>query len=141
MNDVLSDSLLLRRLSVWMLGTFAGLALVLATVGIYGLTSYSVSRRTHEIGLRMALGASQDKILRLVVWRGVLTAVAGVAVGLPAAIFMSRFLRAMLFGVGAMDPATFVVVPIVLVCASALACYIPARRAMRIDPINALRYE
>lgn len=141
MNEVLSNSLLVRRLAVWMLGAFAALALLLAVVGIYGLTSYSVSRRTHEIGLRMALGASPESILRLVVWRGVLTALAGVAVGLPAAFAMSRFMSALLFGVGATDSATYLITSIVIVAAAAVASYLPARRALRVDPVIALRYE
>ncbi len=141
MTEVLSDSLLVRRLSVGMLATFAALALVLATVGIYGLTSYSVSRRTHEIGLRMVLGAGQQNILRLVVWRGMLTALAGVAIGLPVAFMLSRLMRALLFGVTSTDTATFAIVPLVLIGAAALASYVPARRAIRIDPMVAMRYE
>ncbi len=141
MDDVISESLLIRRLSVWMLGTFAALAMALAVVGIYGLTSYSVSRRTHEIGLRVALGASRGEILRLVVLRGIMTASAGVALGLPCAIVLSRLMRGLLFGVTATDTFTFCFVPLALVSAAALASYVPARRALRIDPIVALRYE
>ena len=141
MNEMLSDTLMVRRLAVWMLGTFAFLALALASVGIYGLTSYSVSRMTHEIGLRLALGAQQNHILKLIVWRGILTALAGVALGLPAAFFLARMMGGLLFGVAATDGTTFAVVPAVLICAAGLACYLPARRALRIDPIVALRYE
>lgn len=141
MNQVVSDSLLVRRLSVWLLATFAILALALATVGIYGLTSYSVSRRTHEIGLRMALGAGAGDVLRLVVWRGIVTALVGVAIGIPGALFLSRLMRGLLFGVTTNDIATFIAAPLALVAVAALASYIPARRATRIDPIIALRYE
>lgn len=141
MNELLSDSLLVRRLSVWMLGVFAALALVLASIGIYGLTAYSVSRMTHDIGLRMALGAQRKNILRVVVWRGISAAVVGVAVGLPLAFSLTRLMRALLFGVTTTDAATFVVVPVVLISVAALACYIPARRALRIDPTIALHYE
>lgn len=141
MNEVIWDSLLVRRLSVWMLGIFAALALTLATVGIYGLTSYSVSRRTHEIGLRMALGAREGNVLRIIVGRGLAISLVGVALGLPVAFALARVMRGLLFGVTATDAAVFLIVPGLLVCAAALACYVPARRAMRIDPIVALRYE
>ena len=141
MEEVMSDSLLVRRLSVWMLGLFGALALVLATVGIYGLTSYSMSRRTHEIGLRMALGAQPANVLRLVVARGLVVVLIGVALGLPAALALARLMQGLLFGVTATDTMVFVAVPVALAAAAALASYIPARRAMRIDPIIALRYE
>jgi putative ABC transport system permease protein len=141
MEKVLSDSLMLRRVSMLMLIVFAALALTLATVGIYGLTAYSVSRRTHEIGLRVALGASHTQILRLVVVRGLTTALIGAAVGVGAAFQLTRALSGMLYGVTATDPLVFAGVPLLLVAVSAAASYIPARRAMRIDPLVALRYE
>lgn len=141
MEEVMSDSLLVRRLSVWMLGIFAALALVLATVGIYGLTSYAVSRRTHEIGLRMALGAQQGNVLRLVVARGMVIVLIGVALGLPAAFAVTRLMQGLLFGVTSTDAVVFAAVPLAIAAAAALASYVPARRAMRIDPIIALRYE
>lgn len=140
MEQVLSDSLMLRRVSMLMLSVFAGLALTLATVGIYGLTAYSVARRTHEIGLRAALGASQGQILRLVVIRGLATSLIGAAIGLAAAFELSGALSGMLFGVGATDPLVFASVPLLLVGISVLACYIPAAKAARIDPLAALRY-
>ena len=141
MDQVLADSLMLRRVAMLMLAVFAALALTLATVGIYGLTAYSASRRTHEIGLRMALGASRGQILRLVVARGLLTSLIGAAIGLAAAFQLTRMLSGMLYGVTATDPVVFVGVPLILVAVSAAASYLPARRAMRIDPLIALRYE
>jgi putative ABC transport system permease protein len=141
MDQVLSDSLMLRRISMLMLAIFAALALTLATVGIYGLTAYSASRRTHEIGLRVALGASRTQILRLVVARGLLTSLAGAAVGLAAAFQLTRMLSGMLYGVTPTDPLIFVGVPVLLIAVSIAASYLPARKAMRIDPLTALRYE
>jgi putative ABC transport system permease protein len=141
METVLSDSLMLRRVSMLLIAVFAALALTLATVGIYGLTAYSVSRRTHEIGLRVALGASQSQILRLVVGRGLVTSLAGASIGVAAAFELTRGLAGMLYGVGATDPLVFAGVPLLLVAVSVLASYVPARRATRIDPLVALRYE
>lgn len=140
MEKVLSDSLMLRRVSMVMLIVFASLALTLATVGIYGLTAYSVSRRTHEIGLRVALGASQTQILRLVVGRGLVTSLIGAAIGLAAAFELTRSLSGLLYGVTATDPLVFAGVPVLLVAVSAVASYVPARKATRIDPLVALRY-
>jgi putative ABC transport system permease protein len=141
MEQVVSDSLLLRRLSMSMLSVFAGLALLLSGVGIYGLTAYSVSRRTREIGLRMALGAGRGDILRLVVGRGLLVGLAGVGLGIPGALAMARFMRGMLYGIESSDPLVFVSVAALLVMLAAIASYIPARRAMRVDPVVALKHE
>ena len=141
MQTVLSDSLMLRRVSMLLLSVFASLALTLATVGIYGLTAYSVSRRTHEIGLRVALGASQPQILRLVVGRGLVTSLIGAGIGVAAAFELTRGLSGMLYGVTATDPLVFAGVPLLLIAVSALASYVPARKATRIDPLAALRYE
>ena len=141
METVLSDSLMLRRVSMLMLAIFAALALTLAAVGIYGLTAYSVSRRTHEIGLRVALGASQAEILRLIVVRGLVISLIGAAIGLAAAFQLTRALSGMLYGVTATDPLVFAGVPLLLVAVSVIASYVPARKATRIDPLVALRYE
>ena len=141
MDKVLSDSLMLRRVSMLLLTVFASLALTLATVGIYGLTAYLVSLRTHEIGLRVALGASQSQILRLVVGRGLVTSLIGAAIGVGAALMLTRGLSGMLYGVTTTDALVFAGVPLLLIAVSALASYVPARKATRIDPLAALRYE
>ena len=141
MEKVLSESLMLRRVSMLLLIVFAALALTLATVGIYGLTAYAVSRRTHEIGLRVALGASQSQVLRLVVVRSLATSLIGAAIGMAGAFQLTRALSAMLYGVTATDPLVFAGVPVLLVAVSVVASYLPARKAMRIDPLVALRYE
>jgi len=124
-----------------MLAVFAALALLLAGVGIYGLTSYSVSRRTREIGLRMALGADCRDILVLVVGRGVLVGMAGVALGLPGALAVGKVMRGMLFGIGPNDPVVLVGAPALLLAIAAIASYVPARKAMRVDPVVALKCE
>lgn len=141
MERLVSDSLAARRFSTFLLGAFAGLALLLAAVGIYGVTAYSVAQRTHEVGLRMALGAQRGDVLKLVVARGMLLTSVGLFVGLAGAFGLTRLLSTLLFGVGTTDPTTFAGVPIFLLFTSFLACYLPARRAAKVDPMVALRYE
>src|SRR5271156_5814891 len=141
LNDALSASLSERRLSMEMVGLFAMTALLLGGLGIYGVISYIVSERTHEIGIRLALGAQSRNILRMVLREGLRLAIAGTAVGLVCALIVSRLMAGVLFGVRPTDPLTFAGVTILLIGVSLLACYIPARRAMRVDPIVALRYE
>jgi predicted permease len=141
MDQIVADSLADRRFSMILLGVFAALALVLSSIGIYGVISYLVGQRTHEIGIRMALGAQQSDVLKLVLGQGMRMALIGVGVGLAAAIGLTRLMSKMLFSVSATDPITLIGVSVLLTFVALLACYIPARRAMRTDPIVALRYE
>ncbi|HXY24780.1 MAG TPA: ABC transporter permease [Candidatus Acidoferrum sp.] len=141
MDEVVASSFAARRLSMILLSVFAALALVLACVGIYGVISYLVGQRTHEIGVRMALGARQRDVLRLVILHGTKMALAGVAIGIAGALMLTRLMANQLFGVSAHDPLTFAGVAALLIIAAVAACYIPARRAMRVDPMVALRYE
>jgi len=141
MDQIVADSLAGRRFSMILLGVFAALALVLSSIGIYGVISYLVGQRTHEIGIRMALGAQQTDVLKLVLGQGMRMALIGVGIGLAAAIALTRLMSKMLFSVSATDPITLIGVSVLLTFVALLACYIPARRAMRTDPIVALRYE
>lgn len=141
MNQLVSDSLGTRRITLILLGAFSGLALVLAGIGIYGVISYSVAQRTHEIGIRMALGAQHRNVLRMILRQGVKIAVAGVAIGVIVSLGLTQLMSSLLFSVSASDPLTFAGVAILLVLVAMLACYIPARRALRVDPMVALRYE
>jgi predicted permease len=141
MDDALSDSVAQPRFYMVLLGAFAGLALLLAAIGIYGVISYTVSQRTRELGIRIALGATQDRVVRLVLGQGVSLTVAGVVVGLVGAYWLVHLLSALLFGVAATDAATFGGVAVVLLGVAALASYLPARRAARVDPVIAMRAE
>jgi putative ABC transport system permease protein len=130
-----------RRFNLVLLGVFALLALTLGAVGIYGVMSYTVAQRTQEIGIRLALGATVRDVLRLIVGQGMKLTLLGVGLGLASAVLLSRWLEALLFGVSALDPLTFVVIAAVLLLIALLACYLPARRATKVDPLIALRAE
>jgi putative ABC transport system permease protein len=123
------------------IGLFAGVGLVLATVGLYGIMSYSVARRTHEIGIRMALGGKRSDVLALIIKKGFVLIVVGLVIGVAVGLALTRVLRSLLYGVTPTDPTTFVLVSLLLTAVGLLACYIPARRATKIDPMVALRYE
>ena len=141
MNEIVSDSIAAQRFSMILLAVFAGLALLLASVGIYGVISYFVGQRTQELGIRMALGARSADVLQLVLGQGTRMALIGVGVGLACALGLTRLMSSMLYGISAADPITFCAVALVLMMISALACYVPARRATKVDPMVALRYE
>ncbi len=141
MNEVIADSLNRQRFSMILLNAFAAVALLLASIGLYGVISYLVSQRTHELGIRLALGAQRKDVLRLVLGHGLKLVMAGVALGLFAALGLTRLLTEMLYGVGTTDPATFTLIPLLLIAVALLACYIPARRATKVDPLVALRHE
>jgi predicted permease len=141
MDAIIGDSLAARRFSMILLTVFAALALLLASIGIYGVISYVAGQRTHEIGIRMALGAQRGDVLRLMLGQGMSMALVGVTIGVGLALGLTRFLGKLLFGVSPADPLTFAAVAIILSAVALSACYIPSRRAMRVDPMVALRYE
>jgi ABC-type antimicrobial peptide transport system permease subunit len=139
MEEVLAANVSDRRFNLLLLGTFAALALMLAAVGIYGVMSYSVAQRTREIGIRMALGAAQDSVLWLVVGQGARLALLGVGIGLLVALGVSRTLESLVYGMSATDPLTYALVALGLSSIAVMASWIPARRAMRVDPVVSLR--
>ena len=141
MEQRLNASLAAERFRLFLLGAFALLALLLAAIGIYGVISYSVDQRIHEIGLRMALGASRRDVLSLIVERGMVLSLIGVGLGIAGALALARFLTSLLYGVHPTDPVTFLAVSLLLIAVSLVATYIPARRATKVDPMVALRYE
>jgi putative ABC transport system permease protein len=141
MEQIRSHSIAQPRLTALLLGVFAALALILATVGIYGVMAYSVTQRTHEMGLRMALGARASDVLALVVGHGMLLTATGIALGLAGAFAITRVLEKFLWGVRPTDPVTFIAVSLLLAAVALLASYLPARRATEVDPMVALRYE
>jgi predicted permease len=141
MTEIIGDSTASQRFSAILLGAFAAVALLLSSIGIYGVISYLVGQQTREIGIRMALGAQRKDVLHLILGAGVKTALLGIGIGIAAAVGLTRLMSGMLYGVTATDPLTFVGVAVLLVAVALFACYVPARRAMRMDPMVALRYE
>jgi putative ABC transport system permease protein len=141
MEGLMAVSITRPRFIMALLGLLASIALALAVVGIYGLMSYSITERTHEIGIRMALGAQAGDVLRMVVGQGLRLIVIGVGAGLIGAFALTRLMSSLLFGVSSIDPVTFAAVSLFLALVALLACYIPARRATKVDPMVALRYE
>ncbi len=141
MENIVSEFIAPRRLTMLLAGLFATLALLLAIIGLYGVISYSVAQRSRELGVRLALGAAKGDILHLIITHGFGLAVAGIILGMAGALVFSQVLSSLLFGITATDPLTFGAVALLLLAVSLLACYIPARRATRVDPMIALRYE
>jgi len=141
MEQVAREPMAIERMVMALMVSFAGLALVLSALGTYSVLAYSMAQRTREIGMRMALGAQRGDVLRLVLGSGLRLTITGIIVGIGAALVLTRSMTGLLFGVGASDPATFAAVIVVLAVCSLLACYVPARRAINVDPITALRHD
>jgi putative ABC transport system permease protein len=141
MDDIAAESIARQRFSMLLLAVFAGVALLLAAVGIYGVMSYSVTQRRNEIGIRMALGAQKSDVLKLTVGQGLKLVLIGVGCGLVGAFMLTRLMSSLLFGIGATDSGTFITISAILISVALLASYIPARRATKVDPLTALRYE
>jgi putative ABC transport system permease protein len=139
MDHIVSEAIARQRFSMLLLGIFAALALVLAAVGVYGVMSYSVAQRTHEIGIRMALGARRADVLQMTIKQGLKLVGAGMILGLAAAFILTRVLESLLFGISATDPVTFFGISLVLLAVAILPSYLPALRATKVDPIIALR--
>jgi ABC-type antimicrobial peptide transport system permease subunit len=141
LNEVISDSLSRQRFSMILLNAFALVALLLASIGLYGVISYLVGQRTHELGIRVALGAQRGDVLRLVLSHGMKMALGGLVLGFLAALGLTRLLADLLYGVSATDPITFAVISLLLAAVALLACFVPAWRATKVDPLTALRHE
>jgi putative ABC transport system permease protein len=141
MEGLMSASIAKSRFNATLLAVFAGVALIMASVGIYGVMSYTVAQRTHEIGIRVALGAQRRNVLSLVLVHGMVLGLIGIGLGLVASFGLTRLLTTLLFEVEARDKTTFALVSVVLLAVTLLACYIPARRATKVEPLVALRYE
>jgi len=141
MDSLFEQSLGPRRFNLYLLTAFAGVALALAAIGLFGVMAYLVSQRTREIGVRLALGATSGEVFRQILGRGLTLAVIGAAIGVGAAMALSQVMETLLFSVSRRDPVTFIAVPVALVIVAGLACYLPARRAMAVDPVVALRVD
>jgi putative ABC transport system permease protein len=141
MDEIRGEAVAPQRLNLMLMSIFAGLALVLAIVGIYGVMSYAVTQRTHEIGIRMAIGAQPRDVFRMILGHGMFLTAVGLVAGLLGAFALTRLMATMLFGVGPTDPATFAGVALLLAAVALIACYIPGKRATKVDPVNSLRYE
>ncbi|MEW6735010.1 MAG: ABC transporter permease [Acidobacteriota bacterium] len=141
LNELIAESIAPQRLNTFLIGVFSVLALLLAAIGIYGVVAYGVTQRTHEIGIRMALGAQTSTVLKLVVKQGMTLALIGVVLGLGTAFALTRLIKTLLFGVSATDPLTFIIIALLLLLVALLACWIPARRATKVNPMIALRFE
>jgi putative ABC transport system permease protein len=139
MNNVFDQALWAPRMGALLLAIFGGLALALASIGVYGVMSYSVSQRTRELGIRLALGATIGEVRGMVLRQGLLLTIVGIAVGTASAVVLARLVSDLLYGISAIDPLTFTLIPAALLAVAALAIYIPARRASRVDPVVALR--
>jgi ABC-type antimicrobial peptide transport system permease subunit len=141
MASLIAESIAERRFAMILLGAFAAMALVLASVGIYGVIAYVVGQRTQEIGIRIALGAQRKDVLAMILWQGTRLALLGVAVGIAGALALTHLMSGLLYGVAATDPLTFALLALILTIVAMAACYLPARRATRVDPVAALRWE
>ncbi|HET6893200.1 MAG TPA: FtsX-like permease family protein, partial [Pyrinomonadaceae bacterium] len=141
MDHVVTESVMQPRFNMVLLSLFSSIALLLSAAGIYGVTAYTVTQRTHELGIRLALGAQLRDVLTLIMRQGMIVILIGLVIGLAASLAFMRLLRSLLFGVTATDPVTFAAITLLLTVVALLACYIPARRATKVDPLVALRYE